>query len=568
MPAHPPPAPGADDRDRLAGAVRASVVGMVLSDEDDRLVLANPAAGRLLGVDLGLLAGARMDDLIDEPLRWRLTNPADSAAAMRRVRRSADPEGSITLNVVDGPALRHRCVEVRDGGGRPLGRLDTFADITEARTALAALRREVAERERLARREELRAAEAAALEGAGLAMAGALAPGEVHARLIEQVRALVPHADKVAVLIADRRGALRVASQAGFAPATTAHMVFAPGEGAVGRVIAGKRPFICNDTATEPRTASRITRPEGIRSFMHIPLVVAGVAHGLVAVNSLRPRAFGEREVRVVGELALHAAAALQNALRYESERHVAATLQRALAPGPPPRIDGLAAATVHRPARGVRVGGDICMVWEAGAGRAAALIGDVAGQGIEAAGLASMVRHMAVALARSDPAPARLVAELDALVGPRLPDGALVTLAYVLADPGAGRLTWSTAGHPAPVLLRAGGEVVTLGEPGPPCGAFPDTVREQHGAPLGDGDTLVLYTDGLIEARRGRREFGDGSLHALLGSLVHMPAPELPGAVIAAVERWAGAPLGDDAAIAVLRRQDAGTARARLRPG
>ena len=546
---------GASRDHRLAGAaLRSSPTGMIVADRDDRVVLANPAAHELLGIDPGDLAGRRMAVAIEERLKWRFTNPDDSRDALLAARDAADPARACDLETVEGRALRVRCAVITDADGRPLGRLDTLVDVSEARGALAHANALAAERALLLEREARRAQEEAAIGRAAHMLASALTPADVHTHLMEQARVLLPACDKVAVLVADRRGVVTAAAQEGFRAETVARMVFRRNEGTVGRVMAGGRPFICNDTAAEPRGTSVITGPEGIRSFMHVPIVLGERVYGLIAVNSSQPRAFGERELRIVTELTRHAAGALQNALQFARERHIAETLQRALAGGDPPPVDGLQIAALYRPATGVQVGGDICAVWRLPGGSAALLIGDVSGRGIEAAGLAVMVRHMAEALSRHHRAPGDLITELNEMLDARLADGSLVTLAMAVADPASGALGWANAGHPAPVLMRAGGRITTLGDPGPPCGAFAGRVFENHRTDFGPGDVLVLYTDGITEARRGGREFGEHALHELLGSLAHLPAGELAARIVAAVEEWCDGGLDDDVAVAVVR--------------
>ncbi|MFP5452087.1 MAG: GAF domain-containing protein, partial [Thermoleophilia bacterium] len=395
---------------------------MIVADRDDRVVLANPAAHELLGIDPGDLAGRRMAVAIEERLKWRFTNPDDSRDALLAARDAADPARACDLETVEGRALRVRCAVITDADGRPLGRLDTLVDVSEARGALAHANALAAERALLLEREARRAQEEAAIGRAAHMLASALTPADVHTHLMEQARVLLPACDKVAVLVADRRGVVTAAAQEGFRPETVARMVFRRNEGTVGRVMAGGRPFICNDTAAEPRGTSVITGPEGIRSFMHVPIVLGERVYGLIAVNSSQPRAFGERELRIVTELTRHAAGALQNALQFAQERHIAETLQRALAGGDPPPVGGLQIAALYRPATGVQVGGDICAVWRLPGGSAALLIGDVSGRGIEAAGLAVMVRHMAEALSRHHRAPGDLITELNEMLDARLP--------------------------------------------------------------------------------------------------------------------------------------------------
>lgn len=552
---------GTATRRRLLDAVvHSSPAGMLVCDAAGALVTANAAAERLLGLALGDATGVPLRRLVDERLKWRFTNPADTAAAVRDLMARSDPARALDAETVDGRALRLRCAPVRaQDGGEALGSLVTIADVSEARDALERARRLADERARLLQAEELRAHEEASLAAAAQLLGSALTPADVDLHLLRLAPRLVPACEKTAVLVADRRGVVRVAAHDGFHPDTVARMVFRPDEGVVGRVIAGGRPFICNDTAADPRGTSRITGPEGIRSFMHVPIVVGDRVHGIIVVNSARPRAFGERELRIVTELARLAAGALQNALRFVQERHIADTLQRALAAGAPPHVEGLHIAMRHRAAAGVRVGGDICTAWSIPGGGGALLIGDVSGRGIEAAGIAVMVRHMAEALGRHHRAPGELAGELNDLLHARLPDGSLVTLALVVVAPGGGDVLWTNAGHPAPVLLARGGEITTLADPGPPCGAFPGRRYPTRRAAFAPGDLLVLYTDGLTEARRGGRELGEQALHGILAAHAHLPADELPGAVVRAVEEWCDAGLDDDVAIAAVRRSGGG---------
>jgi PAS domain S-box-containing protein len=554
----PPQTAAATDR-LLAAVIDSSPAGMIVSDREDRLVAVNPSAARLLGVQLGGDLGRPMADVLSERVKWRLVNPEDSARAVTLTRAGADPRRACGLETVDGRALRLRTCRIRSpSDGSALGRLDTIMDVSEARDALERARRLADEREHLLEAEELRAQQEAALARAGQLLSSALTPADVHALLADRAMALVRHCDKVAVLAADRRGVVRVVVHEGFTPETVGRMVFRPDQGGVvPMVMAGGRPFICNDTAAEPRGTSAITGPEGIRSYMHVPIVVGERVHGIVVVNSTRPRAFGERELHLVTDLARHAASALQNALRYAQERHVANTLQRALGAPAPPDLPGLEIAARYRPTHGVQVGGDICAIWEAPGSGAAALIGDVSGRGIEAAGLAVMVRHMAEALGRHHADPGALMTELNDLLHTRMPADALVTLAMVIADPRRGSLRWANAGHPAPVMLGRDGRITTLGEPGPPCGAFPGRTYPEHVAPFGPGDLIVLYTDGLTEARRGGTEFGEHALHRMLGAHAHRPVGELPGAVLDAVERWCEGSLDDDVALAAIRARD-----------
>ena len=422
------------------------------------------------------------------------------------------------------------------------------------RAALGAAQRLAEERATLLEREERRAREEMQLARAAHMMASALTRADVHEQLLEQATQLVS-ADKCAVLALDRRGDVFPAATRGFLDETVAHMGFEFGEGVVGRVLATRRPFICNDTERDARVSRRITRPEGIRSFMHVPLVVGERVYGLLSVNSATPRAFGERELRVVTELTRHAAVALQNALQFDQERHIAETLQQALLAEELPKVPGLEMAALYQAAAGSGVGGDLYNVWRLPHGEVGVLLGDVSGKGVEAAGVTAMVRYMTEALGQHQRSPGGLLTELNELLCPRLADGSLVTAFIAVLHPAADTLRWSSAGHPPPLVVDAEGRSRWLEDPGPPCGVFHGVGYADHVEPFRLGDLLFAYTDGLIEARRGDRQFGEDNLRGALLEALGQPPRALARSVYAAARAWSDGRIADDVAIAVVSR-------------
>ncbi len=542
-------------RQTLEGVISSSRMGVMVSDLRGRLSLANRAAADILGIDLQPLVGRPMRELVAERIKWRFTNPDDYAERMLAVHGDPTRTAIDDAETVNGRAIEHSSSPVRDPSGALVGRVDILTDVTPARSALAEARRLAAERAELLEREERRAQEEVALSRAAHMMASALTPSDIHDHLLDQAHLLTPACDKSAVLAVDRRGLVVPVATRGFADETIKRMVFKVGEGVVGGALADRRPFVCNDAEAEQRISRRITGPEGIRSFMNVPLVLGDRVYGLLSVNSAEVRAFGERDLRVVGELARHAATALQNALQFEQERHIAETLQQALIAEELPALDGLELAALYQAAAGSQVGGDFYSAWPLDEGRLALLVGDVSGKGVEAAGTTAMVRYMAEALSQHRCEPAAVVSELNALLHARLPDGGLVTLVLAVLDAGAGTLAWCSAGHPPPVLIDAAGGQTLLEDPGPPCGAFEDADFPGHEIPFPPSGVLVLYTDGILEARRDGREFGEQGLSEVLRD-AHGEGPvELARSVYSAARTWSGGRLTDDVAIAVARR-------------
>jgi PAS domain S-box-containing protein len=546
---------GRRTRQMLDGVISSTRLGVIVSDLRGRLSLANRAATEILGLDLGELVGRSMSDLIGERIKWRFINPEEYAERALALHADLTQEASLDVETVDGRAIEHSSSPVRDPAGALVGRVDILTDVTPARSALADAHRLAAERAELLEREERRAQEEVALTRAGHMMASALTPSDVHEHLLDQAQRLVPACEKSAVLTIDRRGVVVAVASQGFSEETVKRLTFRGGEGVVARVLSQVRPFICNDTETDPSAMSRVVRPEGIRSFMHVPLILGERVYGLVSVNSSQPRAFGERELHMVTELTRHAGVALQNALQFEQERHIAETLQQALIGEELPEMPGLELAALYEPAAGSLVGGDFYSAWPLPDGRLALLVGDVSGKGVEAAGVTAMVRYMAEALAQHRREPHDLVGELNDLLVSRLVDGSLVTLVLAVIDPWADELRWCSAGHPPPLLLDAGGGLQVLDDPDPPCGAFAGQRFAVHVTAFGRGDLLVLYTDGLIEARRGGEEFGEERLHGALREAAGEDPASVAHAVYMAARSWAGGRLTDDVAVAVVKR-------------
>jgi signal transduction histidine kinase len=115
----------------------------------------------------------------------------------------------------------------------------------------------------------------------------------------------------------------------GFRPETLSKMSFAPGEGAVGQVALSGEPVIVEDVQADPQVATRITEPEGIRSFIHVPIKIKDQVFGVFNIDYLQPRVFGEEEVRLFKSLAQRAALAIENAQLYEQAQELAAVEER-----------------------------------------------------------------------------------------------------------------------------------------------------------------------------------------------------------------------------------------------
>jgi len=541
-------------RQTLEAVMAATEAGILVSDLRERLSLANRAASEILGLDFAAMIGSPMRELVAERIKWRFKNPEAYEKRLFHIYDHPAVVARDPVETVEGRMLERFAAPVRDVAGALIGRVEILTDVTEARRALAEAQRLAEEKAALLEREERRAQEEVALTRAAHVMASALTRADIHEHLVLQAERLTG-ASKSAVLLADPRGDLVPVAMRNFRPDTERRMIFRRGEGILGRVVSSHRAFICNDTQADPRVAQNIVGPEGIRSFMHIPLILGDRLYGVLAVNSTEPRAFGERELRVMTELARHAASALQNALQFEQERYIAETLQQALLADAPSAGPGLDVATLYRAAPGSLVGGDLHSVWRLPDDRVAVLVGDVSGKGVDAAGVTAMVRYMCEALALREHDPGALMTELNGLLWARLAEDALVTAFLAIIDREDNSLRWCSAGHPPPLLVSAAGEVRALEDPGPPTGAFPDADYVVRRAPFEPGDLLFIYTDGLSEARRGGVPFGEEQLREAVLEVVDEPVEGLARSVYAAARIWSEGRVTDDVAIAVVRR-------------
>jgi serine phosphatase RsbU (regulator of sigma subunit) len=242
--------------------------------------------------------------------------------------------------------------------------------------------------------------------------------------------------------------------------------------------------------------------------------------------------------------------------------------LQRGLLPKELPRVEGYA-WDVHY-ATSTRAGGDYYDAFPLPGGRVGIIVADATGHGAPAAVLMAMTRALLGADPESRLAPDEVLTRLNRHLARVLPAGWFVTACYAVIDPARGRFTYSLAGHDAPLIARARDDVVeqVAARGGLPLGPFPDRGYEVGSAELAPGDTLVLFTDGLIETPSPAHEmFGlDGLRAALAGT----SRAGLEVAKLTLLERLAahaaGAGPEDDTTILMLRRcASAGSAHRHL---
>ena len=204
---------------------------------------------------------------------------------------------------------------------------------------------------------------------------------------------------------------------------------------------------------------------------------------------------------------------AKQRAEESEARAHALAhTLQQTLMPPSLPQIPGLDLAAVYRAAgTGTEVGGDFYDVFEISADDWVVALGDVCGKGVDAAVVTALVRHTLRAVSVRTSSPAEVLQVLDDVLQHHPAQrSCTVVLLRLRRDPAGWNACISLGGHPQPLLLHAGSPASVVGETGSLVGALPEPEFAEADVRLRPGDTLLLYTDGVTEARSGRRMYGE----------------------------------------------------------
>ncbi|MDP8943328.1 MAG: SpoIIE family protein phosphatase [Actinomycetota bacterium] len=370
--------------------------------------------------------------------------------------------------------------------------------------------------------------------------------------------------DTAAILMLDERRQELVARAARGLEEEVERGVRIPlGRGFAGRVAAERRAIAIPELE-HAEVLNPLLREKGVRSLLGVPLLVEGQVIGVLHVGTLTPREFSDEDASLLRLVAERAALAIEHARLYEREHRIAESLQRSLLPDRLPEIPGTAVAARYVPARReTEVGGDWYDVIPLKECLVGVAIGDVAGHGLPAAALMGQLRSALRAYALEGHSPSAVVERLNRLMR-RLGDKRMATVLYAIFDVEAGALRFANAGHLPPLLVEADGVAAFIEQArAEPLGVLDYARYAEEEVALGDGATLVLCTDGLVERRS---EALDEGLARLRDTVLDGPqAPEAlcDHVLAAAVPREGG---DDDVALLVLQPAVLGAEGLRLR--
>jgi serine phosphatase RsbU (regulator of sigma subunit) len=290
-------------------------------------------------------------------------------------------------------------------------------------------------------------------------------------------------------------------------------------------------------------------RAHGVK--LAVPLVSQGELIGLLNLGPRRSeQEYSVADRSLLTNLATQAAPAVRVAQlvqqrqdelrareRLEHELQVARVIQQTLLPRDVPDLPGWDIRATYRPARAV--GGDFYDFLTLPDGRLGIIIGDVTDKGIPAALMMASTRSVLRAAAVGGASPGAVLQQANAMLYPDMPQHMFVTCLYAILDPECGRLDFANAGHNLPFRRRADG-AEELRATGMPLGLMPGMVYEEQTAWIGEGETVLFYSDGLVEAHNGQREmFGVPRLAALVAE--HPGGPAFIEYLLGALRSFAG---------------------------
>lgn len=307
------------------------------------------------------------------------------------------------------------------------------------------------------------------------------------------------------------------------------------------------------------------------RSLMCVPLLARGRTIGAITLVSSKPdRRYDREDLLLAEDLAYRCALAADNARLYRGRSEIARVLQRSLLPPHLPEIPGVEVGAEYLSVEEAsEVGGDFYDLINTVEDGWICAIGDVRGKGVEAASVTALARYTIRAVTLKNDKPSEVLAALNEAMLRQLPEDRFCTAACIRLEPqddslGVG-VDVSRAGHPSPLLVSPEGTVEEVGCSGRVLGVFPEAELKDTSLRLIPGEALVLYTDGVTEARSPDGDFfGEGRLRHLLSSCAGCDAVTFARRIKSVVLDFQEGYPRDDLAILVLRASDGATSAQR----
>ena len=294
----------------------------------------------------------------------------------------------------------------------------------------------------------------------------------------------------------------------------------------------------------------RVVQSDGL---MLAPLQSETAVTGTLVVGDKLDGSFDDEDELLLATLAAQARVSLHNATAYQREHAIAETFQTALLMEAPP-IPGIEVGVVYRAStEASRVGGDFYDLVMLGPTRLLVIVGDVCGKSLSAAAESAVVRYMLRAYA-AEGSPGEALARLNSAIIDQMPSQPFVTLVVAYVDVARHMFEYAVAGHPRPVILAGHNDFPVTDEGHLPVGIFRGVPYPTNRAILPDDSCVVLYTDGMTDARRDGVMFGERRLHDAIKANLNLSAQDLAEQLLETVKDYAGGVLADDCAVVVIK--------------
>lgn len=376
-------------------------------------------------------------------------------------------------------------------------------------------------------------------------VSGSLDLDQVLDTIFASLKELIDYSAAVICIIDPRTHTIFEVKTHGYPPQIIGDNFLQSGSGIIGWVIKNARGEIVNDVKSDKRYVK--ARAE-TRSEIAAPIIRAdGEVIGVINLEADGVDGYSERDLELLTMFASLAASAIDHTLLYrevlrqrraESEIELARKVVDSLLPRSFPNLPGLDIYGTTIPVR--EVGGDYLDVIDQISDRLGVLVADVSGKGLAAALIMVTFRAYIHATVINELAMRVVMARVNRLVHEATSGDRFITTFYGLIDAENKRLMYINAGHNPPLLLRADGSSQLLSHGGLPLGAFDDSHYSESVAEFRAGDVLVLYTDGVVEARTSDDEmFGLARLEELVRSYESERAYTIVQAVISAVHDY-----------------------------
>jgi PAS domain S-box-containing protein len=536
----------------LSAILSVAPDGVIAMDARGVVVDFNPAAEAIFGY--------RREEVVGQEMAALLIPPALREPHRRALRQFAGKQpGSILDRRIELSAMRS------DGSEFPVEL--TVTQVAAKPLMFAGFVRDVTERRRIAEAQDLLAAASAAFDAS-------LDPSETMRTI---ARTAVPALAELCVIDLIREDgtigdSVVEAVDPEVRPRLQALRAREPldlnGTHPVARALRSREPVVVHDL-TDSQALDQVAQSKEHRQFMEaagyrsavvIKLIARGRLMGTLSFLRMRSgRRFEAEHVALMQDLADRAAMALDNANLYAERARVAQTLQQSLLPDALPAVPGVGLASVYRPVgQGSEVGGDFYDVFAVPSG-CWLVVGDVCGKGTEAAAVTALVRHSVRALALQRSSPTQVLAEVNQVMLSHDLLGRFATAIIARLDLSRRpvRVVIAGAGHPSPIVLGADGHARSPEVSGTLLGVLASLRSHDVELELEGGGSIVLYTDGLLDAGAPNREMMPEDLcRHLEGHSDASPAELVARLEDLAVSRGAGR-LRDDIAILALRVED-----------